>query len=167
MLKSGLNKLWPTTIKKSEFSVTEEMIAYAMQKQVHPSIEALALDMFDDYLKSELDIGLEEYKSTKVSSWVNRFEQSSMNYHTHNGAHLSSVFYLVMEGRGGEIEFYDPRHFAARGYDMNWRKLFDSITFKPIAGDVVIFPSYLYHSVSTAHGFKISVPVDLFLFNNR
>lgn len=166
-LKSGTNRLWPTTIKKSEFCVTEDMLSSALQKQVHPSIETLALALFDDYLQSELNMSLTQYNSQKLTGWVNRYENSSMNYHTHHGAHLSSVFYLVMEGAGGEIEFYDPRHFAARGYDMHWRTMFDSVKFAPLAGDVVVFPSYLYHNVNPAPGFKLSVPVDLFVFNDQ
>lgn len=62
-LKSGTNRLWPTTIKKSEFCVTEDMLSSALQKQVHPSIETLALALFDDYLQAELNMSLTQYNS--------------------------------------------------------------------------------------------------------
>jgi len=163
--QSGFNNFWPTTVYKTILDVDQEIITEAMQKRVHPSVEEIALKHFDTYLKKVLDLSLSDYSGYKTISWVNRYENTEMEYHTHNGSHLSAVFYPIVEGEGGDIVFYDPRFFAARGYDMNFRKLHSSISYKPETGALIIFPSYLYHSVKTSKGFKISIPVDLFLYN--
>lgn len=165
--KSDYLNLWPTTIYKSTFELDEEMITSAMLKEVPKAIYDLALKYFDDYLKEVVGLSLYDYKAYRLDSWINRYENTDMEYHTHNGSHLSAVFYLVVEGDGGEITFYDPRFFAARGYDMNFRKLHSNFVLKPNSGDFVIFPSFLYHSVKVSKGFKISIPVDLFLFNDN
>jgi hypothetical protein len=159
--------LWPTKIQIGSFDVDGEIILSAMNKQVSDKIHELARDAFNDYLEETLEISLSDYKSHKLLSWVNRYENTDMEYHTHNGSQLSAVFYPVVEGEGGEITFYDPRFFAARGYDMNFRKLYDKFVIKPESGMFVVFPSFLYHSVKVSHGFKISIPVDLFLFTEH
>jgi uncharacterized protein (TIGR02466 family) len=159
--------LWPTVICKSTFEVEEETIMMATQKEVSNTIHDLARKHFDAYLKDVIGISLYDYKEHRLDSWINRYENTDMEYHTHNGAHLSAVFYPIVEGDGGEITFYDPRFFAARGYDMNFRKLHSNFVIKPSGGDVVIFPSFLYHSVKVSTGFKLSIPVDLFLFNDN
>ena len=165
--KSVYLNLWPTTVYKSKFDINDEMISSAMQKEISKTIYELAEKQFDAYLKEVIGLSLYDYKGYKLDSWINRYENTDMEYHTHNGSHLSAVFYLVVEGDGGEITFYDPRFFAARGYDMNFRKLHSNFVLKPSSGDLVIFPSFLYHSVKVSKGFKISIPVDLFLFNDN
>jgi hypothetical protein len=163
--QSGFNNLWPTVIYKTVLDVQEDIITEALCKTVHSSIDKIALEHFDIYLKKTIGVSISDYSGYKLLSWVNRYENTEMEYHTHNGSHLSAVFYPVVEGEGGEIVFYDPRFFAARGYDMNFRKLHSSMTYKPEPGALIIFPSYLYHSVKSSKGFKLSIPVDLFLYN--
>lgn len=165
MTQEYLN-LWPTTVYKSTFEVDTSIITDAMQKKVSDIIYDLSRKHFDNYLKEVLDISLFDYKGGyRLDSWINRYENSDMEYHTHSGSQLSAVFYPIVEGDGGDITFYDPRSFASRGYDLNFRKLHSNFVFKPKSGDLVIFPSFLYHSVKVSRGFKISIPVDLFLFN--
>ena len=159
--------LWPTKVQIGSFDVDDEIVLSAMNKQVSDRIRDLARRAFNEYLEETIEISLSDYKSHKLVSWVNRYENTDMEYHTHNGSQLSAVFYPVVEGEGGEITFYDPRFFAARGYDMNFRKLHDKFVLKPVSGMFVIFPSFLYHSVKVSKGFKISIPVDLFLFNEK
>jgi hypothetical protein len=159
--------LWPTTIYKSTFDVDDEIITDALQKKVSPRIKEYSLVHFDKYLIDTIGVSLYDYGGYRTDSWINRYENSDMEYHTHSGSQLSAVFYPVVEGEGGEITFYDPRFFAARGYDMNFRKLHSNYVYKPNSGDIIIFPSFLYHSVKVSKGFKISIPVDLFLFNDK
>ena len=164
-LLCGFNNLWPTQVYKGKFEVEPEVVLSAMNKEVDRKIHSLAEKHFDNYLIETLGITLSSYKDFKLLSWINRYENTEMEYHTHNGAHLSAVYYPIVEGSGGEITFYDPRFFAARGYDINFRSLHRSYELKPKSGDFVIFPSYLYHSVKVAAGFKLSIPVDLFLYS--
>jgi hypothetical protein len=166
MLNLGMNNLWSTPVYKGKFEVNPDIVLSAMNKEVHHKVHDLAETHFDQYLNETLGIALSDYKDHKLLSWVNRYENTEMEYHTHNGAHLSAVYYPIVEGSGGEIVFYDPRFFAARGYDMNFRRLHGSYELKPEAGDFIIFPSYLYHSVRVSAGFKLSIPVDLFLYSD-
>ena len=67
---------------------------------------------------------------------------------------------------GGEIVFYDPRPHVARGYDMKFRKTTDPTYHAPKTGDLLIFPSYLYHSVRPATHTRVSCALDLYLYND-
>ena len=165
-LNYGFNDLFVTKILKGKFDITDDIILDAMNKTVSSKIHEFAKIHFNEYLNDILGLSLSDYKGYKLSSWVNRYENSEMEYHTHNGAQLSAVYYPVVEGVGGESAFYDPRFFAARGYDLSFRTLYEPVEVKPESGLFVIFPSYLYHSVKVSRGFKISIPVDLFLYTD-
>lgn len=159
----GLNKLWPTDLLLDTFEVTEDLINETIQN-VTTSIEKLSVKYFDKYLLETLGHDLSFYSDYKLLSWVNRYStEESMEYHTHSGSWLSAIFYLECSS-GGELVLHDPRNFASRGYDLSFRKLFDTKVYNPVAGQVVVFPSFLYHTVRPTIGFKLSVPVDLFLF---
>lgn len=166
-LNVGRNDLYSTTVQLERIDVLQKYVDSALQNVVHTDLKNKTVALFDKYIQTTLpEYKLSDWKH-KVDSWVNRFNQDEMEYHTHNGAMLSAVVYLINESDGGDITFYDPRHFAARGYDLKFRSLFDPIRYKPEAGDVLIFPSYLYHAVSSTRGLRISIPFDLYLFNNK
>lgn len=167
MLNAGKNSLYCTTVQLEKINIRQEYIDDALLNVVHPDLEAEVTQIFDKYIQTILpEHQLSDWKY-KIDSWVNRFNQSEMEYHTHNGAMISTVVYLMNNADGGEITFYDPKHFAARGYDMKFRKLFDPITYRPVAGEVLTFPSYLYHATRPARGLRISIPFDLYLFNEN
>ena len=78
---------------------------------------------------------------------------SSNKSHIHPDCHWSGVYYVQVPDSGGDIEFTDPRtsHImnqpsfdpkSKRSKD-NWTK----VRFTPKAGTMIIFPSWLYHSV--------------------
>ena len=88
----------------------------------------------------------------KLFAWMNA--NPSMGYnapHTHPGAHWSGVYYVsqpeVEEGNSGMIEFLNPRTDLP-----NWRILDappfrTKKKFRPMPGDMILFPSYLVHWV--------------------
>jgi hypothetical protein len=159
----GINKCWPTDVMVDEFTITDDLIQEGLQNITH-GIEKLSLKYFDKYLNETLGHGIDYYSDHKLSAWVNRYSKNeSMEYHTHSGSWLSAIFYLVTSD-DGELVLYDPRHFAARGYDMSFRKLFEQKIYKPVEGQLIMFPSFLYHSVRPTSNFRLCVPVDLFLF---
>ena len=92
-----------------------------------------------------------------------------MPYHNHRGSQLSLVYYVLSEKtETGSIHFTDPRHNANRGYDMKFLPWFEGLKLTVETGDLVVFPSFLYHYVSTYLGnVRIAIPVDLFLFDNN
>lgn len=88
----------------------------------------------------------------KLFGWMNANPPGGFNApHTHPGAHWSGVYYVSQPeteaGNSGMIEFLDPRTDLP-----NWRIL-DAPAFRlkkkfrPAAGEIVIFPSYLVHWV--------------------
>ena len=74
--------------------------------------------------------------------------------HIHPGCLWSGVYYVQAPGNSGSIEFTDPRTqnlMSSVAYIPNakrprmcWRK----VQYKPVAGRMLIFPSWLYHGVN-------------------
>lgn len=82
----------------------------------------------------------------KLFAWMNANPKGAFNApHTHPGAHWSGVYYVSQPdtkgGQSGMIEFLDPRSDLP-----NWR-LLDIRSFRPKAGELIVFPSYLVHWV--------------------
>ena len=81
---------------------------------------------------------------------------NSQDLHVHPTAHISGVYYissppgaLSETSTSGKIRFYDPRPRA------NMNQLFTQITRHsemPSPGDVLLFPSWLEHSVAPFYG---------------
>lgn len=79
---------------------------------------------------------------------------SSNKSHIHPGCQWSGVYYVHTPEAAGDIEFTDPRttHLMSqpafkpneRRSQENWTK----VRYKPRAGRMIIFPSWLYHSVA-------------------
>lgn len=73
--------------------------------------------------------------------------------HIHPGSHWSGVYYVQTPENCGDIEFFDPRTAHVMNEPVfestqqrkreNWTK----VRFTPKPGRVLIFPSWLYHSV--------------------
>lgn len=88
----------------------------------------------------------------KLFGWMNANPPGGFNApHTHPGAHWSGVYYVsqpeIEDGTSGMIEFLDPRSDLP-----NWRILQAPAfrlkrKFRPAAGEIVMFPSYLLHWV--------------------
>lgn len=88
----------------------------------------------------------------KLFAWMNANPAMGYNApHTHPGAHWSGVYYVsqpeVEEGNSGMIEFLNPRTDLP-----NWRILDappfrTKKKFRPMPGDMILFPSYLVHWV--------------------
>lgn len=120
-----------------------------------PAIKVLRAMAEEAVLKSTRKIGAKtdpESLRLKLFAWMNANPAGGYNApHTHPGAHWSGVYYVsqpeIEEGNSGMIEFLDPRSDLP-----NWRIL-DAPPFKlkkkfrPMPGDLVLFPSYLLHWV--------------------
>lgn len=63
------------------------------------------------------------------------------------GRKFIALLYLEAEpGAGGALKFYDPRWFNGP-----WHSLAKPIEVKPETNKLVIFPSFLWHEVTTYH----------------
>ena len=87
---------------------------------------------------------------------------SSNRAHIHPGALWSGVYYVQAPEGAGQIEFIDPRTVNLMNYatytpnTKRKTECWTKVKVKPIAGKMLFFPSWLYHSVepnlSTAKG---------------
>lgn len=161
-LNAGFNSLYPTEIYLGNIKVEEEYVTDALSGYVGDRLLNEVTIAFDKYLNKTVEKTIDDW-DFEIKAWVNNYNNEMMPVHTHHGSQLSAVVYLMNEGDGGEISFLDPRGFAARGYDMSFRPLFDQTVFKPQPGDVLVFPSFMYHGVNPTKGKRISIPFDLYL----
>lgn len=132
--------------------------------------EQIFLPSFDKYLRETCSRSLEEW-DYKLNGWLVSYgEGKSLNYHNHRGSQLSSVLYIIADSNddGGDILFTDPRQNANRGYDPLFNEWFESFKLKPKCGQIVIFPSFLYHYVETYRSnIRMALPVDCFLYTKQ
>jgi uncharacterized protein (TIGR02466 family) len=73
--------------------------------------------------------------------------------HIHPGCTWSGVYYVQAPAGAGEIEFIDPRTALLMNQPKyipkkkRPRDCWTKVNYKPIAGRMLIFPSWLYHGV--------------------
>lgn len=92
------------------------------------------------------------------SAWANVNRQNQYNkMHNHPGFHWSGVYYVDMgdgdneASESGKIEFQDPRGFASM-VPMPGKPFGQTMSLKPKAGSLLIFPSFIYHAVTPYTG---------------
>lgn len=121
---------------------------------------------FDSYMQQVYNQALKTSEYEFQAWCVNGAGKYSLDFHNHKGSQLSAVFYILVENSveyGGKFKFYDPRFNANRGMTEPFLSQHKDFEFLPKTGDFLIFPSYLYHSVSIFHGnLRLIVPVDMF-----
>jgi hypothetical protein len=182
-----INNLWSTPVGISAapedvcFNVTqvllqeyvfnsEQNVFDIKSKVIKDFKNNVVIPAFNDYLKESLGKELNEWSGGyRLHGWTVSYDKdTSLDFHNHRGSQLSAVFYLLCDSSdvGGHVTFTDARQNANRGYDKSFLKWFKPLKMIPKSGDIVIFPSFLYHSVSTYRGnIRIAMPVDLFLFD--
>ncbi len=113
-----------------------------------------------------------------VDMWANINGPGDANQlHCHPGAYWSGVYYpdpggAEREGSGGELILEDPRYPKAYSTvpDLVLRTadreaMYSQVAIRPAAGLLVLFPSWLRHSVRPHHGERerVSVAINLSL----
>jgi uncharacterized protein (TIGR02466 family) len=104
-----------------------------------------------------------------LEAWANVNETGAANApHSHAASYWSAVYYVrIDEGEGGELLLNDPRmpmiemhapflHFRDAGGERQ-------IRLRPETGQILLFPSWLVHSVTPwqGDGLRISIAVNL------
>lgn len=130
-------------------------------------INTFVLDAFKQYSSSVFDYQIKD-DNYKLNAWANNGSgMYSLGFHNHAGAQLSAIFYLLIDendGVGGKLSLHDPRFNANRGLISPFKFKHADHVIAPKSGQFIIFPSYLYHSISTFHGHtRLILPVDLFI----
>ena len=70
--------------------------------------------------------------------------------HNHPLSHLSGVYYVKVPDENSEIVFYDPRvikEMYPTDHEDN-PAFWETVRFRPEEGKLILFPSYLQHSVN-------------------
>jgi hypothetical protein len=80
--------------------------------------------------------------------WINVNSTGNSNArHCHPGSSLSGVVYLNVSENSGNINFYDNEDIVHYPVKTNSPIFSLKKVFKPKVGSVLIFPSWLWHSV--------------------
>ncbi|MSO71380.1 MAG: hypothetical protein EXQ88_05135 [Alphaproteobacteria bacterium] len=114
-----------------------------------------------------------------TNSWANVNRRGHGNeFHTHPGCFWSGVYYVddgyggAEADLGGEFEVADPRGPAPAMYRPELvpnlpgaESMGASVTIRPIAGNVMLFPAWLSHAVRpySGDGVRISIAFNLSL----
>ena len=99
----------------------------------------------------------------RVSAWANVSRKGNYHrMHNHPGSAWSGVYYVAAQpsndSLGGVLEFYDPRPFTEMN-DTPFSPYGQRMIVRPVAGMMVLFPGWLYHSVhpNTADEARLSI----------
>ena len=113
------------------------------------------INKFKNFLKNIIinEFGWEYLpnKQRIVAMWAIINKKNSFNImHNHQNCYLSAAYYVKKPERSGDISFFDPVEPKTYRYPEKEKGTFHSnqvVTLRPEEGDLLIFPSYLYHSV--------------------
>jgi uncharacterized protein (TIGR02466 family) len=120
----------------------------------------------------------EDYALRIGSMWSIINPRGSMNIaHVHPGCMWSGVYYVQTPEKAGNIEFIDPRtvYLMNQAKHMQGekrpRETWSKVNFTPVTGRMIIFPSWLYHSVrpnaTTESGDKANRVIISFNINQK
>jgi uncharacterized protein (TIGR02466 family) len=121
-------------------------------------------------LKASLDLDFVDCDIALTSAWlnINNTRQCMNNDHVHQEV-LSGVFYLQVPEESGKLVLQNLAiNRLWKGCNLTTQKnqfTAESIHIDPIEGNIIIFPSYLPHSVETNNHDeeRISISFDLIL----
>tara|TARA_B100001250_G_scaffold409352_1_gene433526 strand:+ start:1825 stop:2427 length:603 start_codon:yes stop_codon:yes gene_type:complete len=141
------------------FNLKDEEVVFFINT-ISIKIQKAMEDMGWDLSKNKIEI-------PNIWSIINK-RGSSNAMHIHSNSYLSAAYYVKAPEKCGDIVFYDPRQSRlvrkpkiSKLNNLNG----EEVNIKPTDGLLVLFPSYLYHSVnenlSNKERIVISFNVDL------
>lgn len=118
------------------------------------------ISQYDQFVLEEFILGQAAQFSPKkyqlTESWVNYAKQHHyQGFHIHEHDGISGVYYMQTNGQDGSIKFHAPC--------PQFDRTTDAVTFAPQVGKIILFPSWLGHSVGanpTMHT-RISISFNL------
>ena len=112
-------------------------------------INSISTNLNEAFKDMGWDIKNQEVKVTSMWSVINKKNASNAR-HIHSNNYISAAYYVKTPENGGDIVFHDPRTVTTFRYPKiaeNNTLNSNIFTIQPKEGLLVLFPSYLYHSV--------------------
>lgn len=184
-IMDSIEKTWIKSLQFTEqtvgtYSGEENIVATnkGMKVLEQPQLKKLreqiqkALDFFTDQI---LDI---EERFEITTSWVNRYSKEDLNdKHSHPNSMISGVYYIESDDTSAPIIFEKPYLYTNLFHDSikptfknknNNQFNTDYYGFKPKSGELLLFPSWLEHSVPTQKidQFRYSLAFNCFMRGN-
>jgi uncharacterized protein (TIGR02466 family) len=109
------------------------------------------------------------YNPDVTRGWVNRqMPGDELALHDHGGSLLSATYYITAPEKSGDLKMVDPRG------GVNWEWIqegnISGIKYKritPVAGKLVLFPSYVMHMVETNRSHEVRISLATNIYNKR
>ena len=108
-------------------------------------------------------VGVKTQMLKLAESWVNDYGVGGyMSEHEHPGMMISGVYYYQADDQAGSLCFRNPNalmlncHWPARELEY-----FQTAPIPAVKGRLIMFPSWMAHSVSTVKSHKISISFNL------
>ena len=122
---------------------------------VNPGPPINFINNFKNFLKQimENEFGWEYIpnKQRIVAMWAIINKKNSYNVlHNHQNCYLSSAYYIKKPKNSGHLTFFDPKEAKTYRFpevEKHTPYSAESVTIEAEEGDLLIFPSYLYHDV--------------------
>ena len=140
--RSGINRSNWLGWHSSNFDLELEQPRFFINS-ISPQLNSVLTDMGWDTKNQEVKI-------TGMWAVINK-KNSSNAMHIHSNNYISAAYYIKAPKNCGDIVFYDPRFAATYRYPKisKTNKLNSNmVSFQPKEGMLVLFPSYLQHSVN-------------------
>ena len=125
-----------------DFDLTNEIIKKFINL-ISPEINRVIKDM-------NWDINKQRARITSIWAIINAGGASNSKHH-HGNSSLSAAYYVRAPNDSGDIVFYDPRPAPVYSHPISDspNSLNCSVnSISPVEGGLVLFPSYLEHSVN-------------------
>ena len=86
-------------------------------------------------------------------------------FHNHRGAFISGVFYVRVDDKSGDLILHDPRFNAVRSTPLQLSEHFAPVRITPKSGDIILFPSSLYHETDICFSdeARVLIPFDVYI----
>jgi uncharacterized protein (TIGR02466 family) len=109
-----------------------------------PFLKNKILNSIKDYTE-QLSV---KYSSVEIiESWINYSRHGGMqNYHLHEGYDISGVYFHQTSGTDGDLIFLHPS--LINRFHKITTNIESKISYTPEKGKLILFPSFLEHSVS-------------------
>ena len=138
----GINKSNVFGWHSKSFGMNNKTVSYFFES-IKPNINNTLIDMGWDDLNNKINI-------TSAWSIINK-KNASNERHIHSNSYISAVYYVSAPKNCGDILFHDPREakIIRKPNTIKANQLnAEVVNITPQSGLLVLFPSYLYHSVA-------------------